>query len=123
IFLRGLSRVFGKGPDAVTALDDVDLTTKNGEFLSLLGPSGCGKSTVLRIIAGLDEPTSGEVRVNGENPEKMRADGNIGIAFQDSALMPWRSVTANIRLPLEVAGIKPSPELISSLIELVGLSG
>lgn len=123
IHLRSLSKVFGHGASAVTALDDVSLDTANGEFLSLLGPSGCGKSTVLRIIAGLDDPTSGEVRVNGQDPDKMRGEGNVGIAFQDSALMPWRSVSSNIRLPLEVAGIKPAPGLISSLIELVGLKG
>ena len=123
IYLKGLSKVFGRGDSAVTALDNVSLETANGEFLSLLGPSGCGKSTVLRIIAGLDEPTSGGVRVNGQDPDKMRADGNVGIAFQDSALMPWRSVSSNIRLPLEVAGIKPAPGLVPSLIDLVGLQG
>src|SRR5699024_10913130 len=121
IYLKGLSKVFGRGDSAVTALDNVSLETANGEFLSLLGPSGCGKSTVLRIIAGLDEPTSGGVRVNGQDPDKMRADGKVGIAIQDSALMPWRSVSSNIRLPLEVAGIKPAPGLVPSLIDLVGL--
>ncbi|NUR85406.1 MAG: ABC transporter ATP-binding protein [Nonomuraea sp.] len=120
IVISGLTKTFAKG---VTALDGVDLQTAKGSFLSLLGPSGCGKSTVLRILAGLERPTSGEIAVNGEGPEELRRSHHLGIAFQDSALLAWRSVAANIRLPLEVAGLKPEPGAIEDLIKLVGLEG
>ncbi|WP_327091762.1 ABC transporter ATP-binding protein [Nonomuraea sp. NBC_01738] len=120
ITIKGLTKTFGKG---VTAIDGADLETPQGSFLSLLGPSGCGKSTVLRILAGLDTPTAGEIRVNGETPDELRKGHHLGIAFQDSALLPWRSVAANIRLPLEVAGLKPEPGVIDDLIKLVGLEG
>ncbi|GAA3474503.1 ABC transporter ATP-binding protein [Nonomuraea roseola] len=118
--IKGLSKTFGKG---LTAISEVDLETPKGAFLSLLGPSGCGKSTVLRILAGLEEPTAGEITVNGETPSQLRRSHHLGIAFQDSALLPWRSVAANIRLPLEVAGLKPEPGVIEDLIKLVGLEG
>ncbi|NUU24298.1 MAG: ABC transporter ATP-binding protein [Streptomycetaceae bacterium] len=123
IDLRDLRKEFRLGRKTVTALDGVDITTREGQFLSLLGPSGCGKSTVLRILAGLETPTAGETLLNGEAPELARRNHHLGIAFQDSALLPWRSVVANIRLPLEVAGITPKPGQIEDLVKLVGLEG
>ncbi|WP_067543385.1 ABC transporter ATP-binding protein [Nocardia crassostreae] len=123
IHISGLSKTFRSGRRTVQALDAVDLHTEQGAFLSLLGPSGCGKSTILRILAGLDTPTAGTARINGETPAELRRRHEFGIAFQDSALLPWRSVESNIKLPLQVAGMPVDPKLIADLIRLVGLEG
>ncbi len=107
----------------MTALDNVSLGTRSNSFLSLLGPSGCGKSTILRILAGLERPSAGEALINGESVFEIRRNHELGIAFQEAALLPWRTVEKNIRLPLEVAGLTPEPGLIDDLITLVGLTG
>ena len=123
IHISGLSKTFSIGRKKVVALDDATLHTDKGTFLSLLGPSGCGKSTILRILAGLETASAGEVRVDGLTPAQLRKQHALGIAFQDSALLPWRSVSTNIRLPLEVAGLPADPALVADLIKLVGLEG
>lgn len=120
IEIRGLTKKFGSGRREVLAVDDIDLSTPRGSFVSLIGPSGCGKSTVLRMLAGLESPTTGELSVHGKRAKD--AAGRMGIAFQDAALLPWRSVRTNIRLPLELAGERDSGR-VDELIELVGLSG
>jgi NitT/TauT family transport system ATP-binding protein len=121
--IDSLSKTFRVGRRAVQALEDATLWTDKGSFLSLLGPSGCGKSTILRILAGLEEPTSGSALVEGRTPLQLRRDHELGIAFQDSALLPWRSVLSNVRLPFEVSGRRPDDRLVAEMIELVGLQG
>jgi NitT/TauT family transport system ATP-binding protein len=123
IALAGLSKTFRVGRNTVTALEGINLGTTKGSFLSVIGPSGCGKSTILRILAGLETVTSGSAQLNERPAAQIRQSKELGVAFQDSALLPWRTVRKNIRLPLEVAGITPAPGLIDGLIQLVGLTG
>jgi NitT/TauT family transport system ATP-binding protein len=123
IDISSLHKEFRVGTKKVVALEDANLHTDQGSFLALLGPSGCGKSTILRILAGLEQPTSGSTRVDGKSPKQLRSDNQLGIAFQDHALLPWRSVYSNIRLPFEVAGKSPDKQYIDELIDLVGLRG
>ncbi len=127
INISGLTKTFTsrslRGSSTVTALSDVSLSTSEGSFLSLLGPSGCGKSTVLRILAGLEDATSGTALMNGQSPQDLQRNHELGIAFQDSALLPWRSVESNIKLPLQVGGLPADDDLLADLIELVGLKG
>ncbi len=123
LHISGLHKEFRMGSRTVVALKDANLHTQQGTFLSLLGPSGCGKSTILRILAGLEDPTSGTTRVDGKSPKELRKNNELGIAFQDHALLPWRSVLSNIRLPFEVAGKPVDSAYVDELIDLVGLRG
>ncbi|MEZ5271213.1 MAG: ABC transporter ATP-binding protein [Ilumatobacteraceae bacterium] len=105
VVLRGVSKHFNTGrKGTVHALDDVDLTIRRGEFVSLIGPSGCGKSTLLRLIANLIEPTAGDVVVNGKPARQARRDQDYGMAFQQAGLFDWRTVARNVELPLEMKG-------------------
>ncbi|MCW2840316.1 MAG: nitrate transporter ATPase [Aeromicrobium sp.] len=123
LHIQDLSKTFTVGRKEVIALEGATLHTDKGSFLSLLGPSGCGKSTILRILAGLETPTSGRAVVDGKSPAELRRAHELGIAFQDAALLPWRSVESNIRLPFQVSGEKPDESLVRELIKLVGLEG
>lgn len=109
--------------DKVEALAGVDLNVHQGEFLSIVGPSGCGKTTVLRIIAGLLEPTSGRAIVRGEDAIKRGHD--VGFLFQEPVLLPWRTVDENVRLPIELKGSmsKEGEDRTMELLVSLGLKG
>jgi NitT/TauT family transport system ATP-binding protein len=125
ISLDGLSKTFAGRGQAVEALRAVSLDCPPGSFTALIGPSGCGKSTVLRAALGLEPLDQGSVSIGGQTPATATRAGVTGVAFQDAALLPWRSVAQNIALPLEVLGrdVGAARERIRDLIALVGLQG
>ena len=92
--LRGVTKVFGRGAAQTTALREVDLTVRPGEFLTVVGASGCGKSTMLSLVAGLDQPTQGTVEVGG----------TVAFMFQDATLLPWLTAAQNVALALRLRG-------------------
>src|SRR5258706_13943382 len=92
VVLTDVSRVFGRGPESVHALDKVSLTVKPGEFVCLVGASGCGKSTLLTLVAGLDQPSGGSITLNGT--------GTSALMFQNRRLFRLRTVVGTVRVPL-----------------------
>lgn len=120
--IERVSKVFG----GFRAVDDVSITVKRGEFLSLLGPSGCGKTTLLRMVAGFEQPTSGEIRIAGsrvnERPPYARP---IGMVFQNLALFPHISVGENVAYGLRVRSVASAEivERVDHALQLVGLKG
>lgn len=125
ISLSGVYKTFEGRGKTVEALHDVTLNCPPASFTAVIGPSGCGKSTALRIALGLETADKGEVLINGEAPIIAAKSGKTGVAFQDSALLPWRSVRRNIEVPLEVIGLnrKAHASQVQAMIELVGLKG
>jgi NitT/TauT family transport system ATP-binding protein len=122
---KNLSLTFETNDGPVNALSDVNLEINKGEFVSFIGPSGCGKTTFLRVIADLEQPTSGEIHVNGMSPSEARSKRAYGYVFQAPALYPWRTIEKNVALPLEVIGFSRAEQIerIHRTLELVGLSG
>jgi NitT/TauT family transport system ATP-binding protein len=121
VSLNNLSHVFTDGRTPLPAIQDVSLRVPTGQFLSIIGPSGCGKSTLLRIIGGLLRPSTGAALIADETPAVAQKRRDIGFVFQDPALLPWRTVQANVRLPLEI-GSRGSSGFANELLDLTGLS-
>ncbi len=119
-----LHRVAKRFANGTLALDQLDLTIRDGEFVSLLGPSGCGKSTVLRLIAGLGEPTHGSISRNGVKRKGRRNKPDVGFVFQEPTLMPWATVLRNVVLPLELGRVdrRAAIERAAKALERVGLA-
>ncbi|MEZ5811987.1 MAG: ABC transporter ATP-binding protein [Rhizobiaceae bacterium] len=120
-----LSLTFQTNDGPVHALKDVSLEIGKGEFVSFIGPSGCGKTTFLRVIADLEQPTSGTISVNGMTTEEARKTRAYGYVFQAAGLYPWRTIERNIALPLEIMGIAKAEQAtrIERVLDLVNLSG
>lgn len=116
-----LSRVgkrFETGPAAFEVLDGIQVQIRSGQFIAILGPSGCGKSTLLRLVAGLDQPSSGVVRL-GDQPVR-EVDPRCAIVFQEPRLFPWQTVAQNVAIGARRASSPPNPD---DLLRLVGLAG
>jgi len=107
----------------VTALDDVNITIGENEFITLVGPSGCGKSTFLKMVAALIQPSAGSLKLRGA--ELAAPSRDVGVVFQDAVLLPWRNVLENVLLPIEILGLsrKQYEPKARELISLVGLEG
>ena len=123
--VQNVSVVYPAKENTVTALDRVSLDIREGEFISLIGPSGCGKTTLLRVIADLEQASSGSVRVNGMSSHDARLARAYGYVFQAPALFPWRSVLGNVCLPLQINGTEKIKARAIAMEQLarVGLTG
>jgi len=126
IEVRGVTKVFRLPEGPLTALENLSFEVGDREFVALIGPSGCGKSTVLRLVADILQPTSGEILVHGKSPAEARRERLYSFVFQDPVMLPWRTVIKNVELPLEIIGNsarKQFGDRPAKLLNLVGLSG
>lgn len=123
--LSGVGKTFSGRGKVVEALRDITLSCPRGSFTAVIGPSGCGKSTAMRIAIGLETADTGTVQIAGRPPMTAAKAGETGVAFQDAALLPWRSVKRNIEVPLEVLRrpVAKAAGHVQDLIDLVGLNG
>ena len=123
VVIDGVSKIFGSGDEAIEAIRRIDLSVQEIEVVSIVGTSGCGKSTLLNMIGGLDEPTGGEILIDGEPVEG--PGRNRGFVFQSYSLFEWMTVRANIRFALEKSALAAAEkdELVSHFIQAVGLTG
>ena len=120
--LAGVGKTYRRGAHETRALERVDLTIRDGEFLAIVGPSGCGKSTLLRLVAGLIAATSGDVRVDGRRVD--RPQTNVGIVFQSPVLLDWRTALDNVLIQVELRSLDPRKyrDRALRLLEQIGLA-
>lgn len=125
ISAQNLDLTFQTNDGPVHALKGVDLEINAGDFVSFIGPSGCGKTTFLRVMADLEQPTGGQITVNGVSPEQARKSRAYGYVFQAAGLYPWRTIGGNVSLPLEIMGVSKAEqaERVNRVLELVELAG
>jgi NitT/TauT family transport system ATP-binding protein len=125
ITIRALSLTYESQDAIIPALDRVDLDIRAQEFVAIVGPSGCGKSTLLKVVADLLAPSAGAVFVDGKPPKMARANQQIGFIFQDSVLLPWKTVRKNVGFLTEVSRGRGSisQDTVDDLLSLVGLRG
>ena len=121
--IRGVQKTFLSARGAVHALTETSLAVRQGEFISIVGPSGCGKSTLLSLVAGLDAPSTGTVRIEGQ--EVRGPHESLGVVFQRDLLLDWRTVMDNVLLQLEMRGQAPKAHAAKAreLLDMVGLQG
>lgn len=126
--VRNLKKYYNTGENTVKALDGIDLDICKGEFLAVVGTSGSGKSTLLHMLGGLDNPTSGEVIIDGRNISGLSRDEltvyrrrKIGFVFQNYNLLPLMNVYENIVLPIKLDGIKPDDDYVEEILKLLKL--
>src|SRR5690606_9163213 len=117
--LTNVAKSFKRNGQSRTILQGLDLTIERGEFVAILGPSGCGKSTILRLIAGLEHPSGGEVSINGRAVSV--TDDRCAVVFQEPRLLPWRNVASNVALGARRKKGNQQPR-IQQLLDEVGLS-
>lgn len=127
--VEGLTKIYGKGEAAVTALDHVSFTVEKGEFVAIVGASGSGKSTLMNLIGGIDEPTSGRVVIDGQELYAMNESAraifrrrNIGMVFQFYNLVPTLTAAENIMLPYLLDKREPEKAKLAEILALTGLS-
>ena len=122
--VRDLVVEFPSRAGVLRVLDDVSLTIPSGQFVSLIGPSGCGKTTLMRSLATLVAPKSGQITVNGKLPDDARRNREVGFVFQSAALLDWRDAERNVMLPLELEGLpkEEARKRAEALLERVGLT-
>lgn len=130
--VRNLKKYYpmGKDCDVVKALNGIDISIEEGEFVAIVGKSGSGKSTLLHMIGGLDTPTEGEIVIDSKNIAQMSHDEltifrrrKIGFVFQNYNLLPFMNVYENIILPIRLDGIKPDKKFLADIIKMLGLGG